>query len=132
MPQAILETGLYVDDLVKARPFYEGILGLPVVDEQAGRHLFFRCGRGMLLLFIADACATPGGLLPTHGAHGPGHMAFTAADDEELAMWQQHLAAQGVAIEATVDWPNGGRSIYFRDPAGNSLEFATPKLWGFA
>ena len=35
-----------------------------------------------------------------------------------------------VAIEQTMDWPRGGRSFYFRDPAGNSLELATPKIWG--
>ena len=28
-----------------------------------------------------------------------------------------------------VTWPNGARSIYFRDPAGNSLECAEPGLW---
>jgi catechol 2,3-dioxygenase-like lactoylglutathione lyase family enzyme len=26
--------------------------------------------------------------------------------------------------------PRGGRSFYFRDPAGNSLELATPRIWG--
>ena len=26
----------------------------------------------------------------------------------------------------------GGYSLYFRDPAGNSLELATAALWGFA
>ncbi|MGN6582964.1 MAG: glyoxalase/bleomycin resistance/extradiol dioxygenase family protein, partial [Rhizobiaceae bacterium] len=25
---------------------------------------------------------------------------------------------------------SGGRSIYFRDPAGNSIEFAEPRIWG--
>jgi catechol 2,3-dioxygenase-like lactoylglutathione lyase family enzyme len=35
-----------------------------------------------------------------------------------------------VAIEQEMDWPRGGRSFYFRDPAGNSLELATPKIWG--
>ncbi|MGO7704721.1 glyoxalase/bleomycin resistance/extradiol dioxygenase family protein, partial [Rhizobium ruizarguesonis] len=29
-----------------------------------------------------------------------------------------------------VHWPNGGRSIYFRYPAGNSLECAEAKIWG--
>ncbi len=37
----------------------------------------------------------------------------------------------GVAIEAEFAWPRGGRSIYFRDPSGNSLEFANPSIWGF-
>ena len=36
----------------------------------------------------------------------------------------------GIAIEADFEWPGGGRSIYFRDPAGNCLEFAEPRIWG--
>jgi catechol 2,3-dioxygenase-like lactoylglutathione lyase family enzyme len=36
----------------------------------------------------------------------------------------------GVAIEQIVDWPTGGRSVYFRDPAGNSLELTSPSIWG--
>ena len=39
-------------------------------------------------------------------------------------------AGVGVTIEADFDWPDGGRSIYFRDPAGNCLEFAEPRIWG--
>jgi len=34
-----------------------------------------------------------------------------------------------VAVEADFEWPGGGRSIYFRDPAGNCLEFAEPRIW---
>ncbi|TIX39705.1 MAG: glyoxalase/bleomycin resistance/extradiol dioxygenase family protein, partial [Mesorhizobium sp.] len=26
--------------------------------------------------------------------------------------------------------PQGGRSIYIRDPSGNSIEFAEPRIWG--
>lgn len=39
------------------------------------------------------------------------------------------LLSHGVAIEADFLWPNGARSIYFRDPAGNSLECAEARLW---
>ncbi len=49
---------------------------------------------------------------------------------EEIARWRQHLEAMGVAIDADFEWPQGGRSIYFRDPAGNSIEFAEPRIWG--
>jgi catechol 2,3-dioxygenase-like lactoylglutathione lyase family enzyme len=127
-PNRILETCLYVDDMAAARRFYAEVLGLMVVEEQAGRHLFLRCGQQMLLLFIADACSMPGGMLPVHGARGPGHLAF-AATDEELVTWREQLERSGIAIETSIDWPHGGRSLYFRDPAGNSLEFATPRMW---
>ena len=33
------------------------------------------------------------------------------------------------AHAADFQWPNGARSIYFRDPAGNSIEIAEPRLW---
>jgi catechol 2,3-dioxygenase-like lactoylglutathione lyase family enzyme len=46
-----------------------------------------------------------------------------------MPQWRAHLEGRGVEIESQVEWPNGGRSIYFRDPAGNSVEIATPELW---
>jgi catechol 2,3-dioxygenase-like lactoylglutathione lyase family enzyme len=47
-----------------------------------------------------------------------------------LPSWQARLEASGVAIEQEMSWPRGGRAFYFRDPAGNSLELATPRIWG--
>lgn len=124
----ILETSLYVNDLAAARDFYLSLLGLTVVDEQPGRHLFLRCGNRMLLLFRADATSDPDGTLPPHGATGPGHVAF-ATSQAEYDAWRTRLQEQQVPIEKEIAWPNGGQSLYFRDPAGNSLEIATPKLW---
>lgn len=126
----ILETCLYVNDLAAAKAFYTEVLGLKVYEEQPGRHLFLRCGARMLLLFLPDASSTPGGLLPTHGAHGAGHVAFAAADEAEVAAWREHLQSCGVTIEQEYQWPQRSTSLYFRDPAGNLLEFATPRLWG--
>jgi catechol 2,3-dioxygenase-like lactoylglutathione lyase family enzyme len=124
----ILETCLYVDDLAHARQFYTGVLGLAVVDEHPGRHLFLRCGQRMLLLFIPAACEVDDGSFPPHGAHGAGHVAFAAFANEYDA-WRTHLEAHAVAIEREITWPHGPRSLYFRDPAGNSLEVTVPALW---
>ena len=133
-PLAILESALYVDDLEAAAAFYGGVLGLEIITQVEGRHVFFRCGRGVLLLFNAAATKIPPAPdarlpVPPHGARGPGHLCF-AASAEEIDRWKAELSSQGVAIEADFEWPNGGRSIYFRDPSGNSLEFAEPRIWG--
>ena len=132
-PSAILESALYVDDLAAAEAFYARTLGLERIAKAEGRHVFFRCGRGVLLLFNAEATREPAadGKLPVppHGAVGEGHLCFSASADE-IDGWKAHLEAQGVAVEADFEWPNGGRSIYFRDPSGNSLEFAEPRIWG--
>ncbi|WP_333815041.1 VOC family protein [Tabrizicola sp.] len=131
-PEAILETALYARDLAAARAFYGGLLGLPVIAEVAGRHVFFRVGAGVLLVFDPEATEVPSHNpalpVPVHGARGPGHMCF-AATRAEIAVWRERLTAAGVAVEAEFDWPNGARSLYVRDPAGNSVEFAEARLW---
>ncbi|HET6174468.1 MAG TPA: VOC family protein [Gaiellales bacterium] len=133
-PEAILESALYVTDLVAAEAFYAGVLGLERISRVEGRHVFFRCGCGVLLLFDAEATReppAPGAKLPVppHGTAGAGHLCF-AASAGEITRWKAELEAKGVAIEADFAWPGGGRSIYFRDPSGNSLEFAEPRIWG--
>jgi catechol 2,3-dioxygenase-like lactoylglutathione lyase family enzyme len=124
----VLETVLYVDDLDAAERFYGEILGLELDSRQDGVFVFFRCGAGMLLLFEPDAAAS-GRKVPAHGARGSGHACFAVPEDA-LDPWQERLRAAGVLIEQEVSWPRGGRSFYFRDPAGNSLELATPRIWG--
>jgi catechol 2,3-dioxygenase-like lactoylglutathione lyase family enzyme len=126
---AILETCLYVDDLARAERFYQHVLGLELESRQEGRHAFFHCGQQMLLLFNPLACREPSDQFPSHGSFGPGHLAF-AAPESQLAAWVERLNEHQVPIEKTIDWPGGGRSVYFRDPSGNSLELATPKIWG--
>ncbi|MFZ2100791.1 MAG: VOC family protein [Oricola sp.] len=131
-PEGILETALYVADLDASERFYGGVLGLERIARVEGRHVFFRCGRGVLLLFVAAETAKPATNpampVPVHGATGPGHVCFRVGA-EYISDWRRQLGEKGVEIEADFRWPNGARSIYFRDPSGNSLELAEPKLW---
>jgi catechol 2,3-dioxygenase-like lactoylglutathione lyase family enzyme len=59
----------------------------------------------------------------------PGHFAL-GIDAEAFDAWLETLQGRGVAIEKQVEWPTGGKSIYFRDPSGNSVELVTPGVWG--
>lgn len=124
----ILETCLYAQDLGAARDFYTRVLGLKVHSEVENRHLFFRCGGQMLLIFNPGETSKPGNAVPSHGANSPGHIAFKIKG-AEIPDWRSSLKRNGVAIESEVEWPGGGYSIYFRDPAGNSLELATADTW---
>lgn len=132
-PTGVLETVLYADDLQAAERFYSDVLGLELYDAMPPRQLFYRCGNAMLLIFnptMTRVAGTAGRLpVPAHGASGPGHVCFRASS-AEIDGWRAQLESQGVAIEADFEWPGGGRSLYFRDPAGNSLEFAEPRIWG--
>jgi catechol 2,3-dioxygenase-like lactoylglutathione lyase family enzyme len=130
-PEAVLETALYAADLDAAERFYGDLIGLERHHRAGNRHVFYRCGEAMLLVFNpAETCRPPehGPPVPTHGATGQGHMCFTVPADA-LDDWRRKLEAAGVAINADFRWPNGARSVYVRDPAGNSIEFAEPALW---
>jgi catechol 2,3-dioxygenase-like lactoylglutathione lyase family enzyme len=134
-PAGILETVLYAKDLGATEAFYREVLGLDPFVSVPGRHLFYRCGNQVLLIFNPDATKVPpapGALpVPPHGALGPGHLCFRASA-AEIDGWVRHLQARGIAIEADFEWPGGGRSIYFRDPAGNCLDMAEPRIWKLA
>src|SRR5262249_31669327 len=99
------------------------------MGREPGRHVFFQVGESSVLLaFLAEA-TLKGGILPPHGAKGPGHFAL-GIETQSLGAWRQRLLAHGITIEKEVDWPAGGKSIYFRDPAKNSVELVTPGIWG--
>ncbi|WP_407492873.1 VOC family protein [Pseudooceanicola sp. MF1-13] len=130
--EGLLEAALYAEDLDAAERFYGGVLGLEQIARVEERHVFYRVGQMVLLIFnptqtVLGSTSTQMPV-PAHGAHGQGHLCFRASAPQ-IAAWCDALTAEGVAIEADFHWPNGARSIYFRDPAGNSLELAEPRLW---
>ena len=125
---------LYARDLGAIEDFYRHVLGLEPFAKAEGRQVFYRLGDQMLLIFNprrrrkppADDAELP---VPPHGADGEGHVCFRAAPTRSTP-GARTSRSEGVGIEADFEWPDGGRSIYFRDPAGNCLEFAEPRIWG--
>jgi catechol 2,3-dioxygenase-like lactoylglutathione lyase family enzyme len=126
--QHLVEAALYVDDLDRAEAFYREVLGLELIGKEPGRHVFFRAGQGVLLICNPESTQKQG-LFPAHGAKGPGHAALGIAADA-VDFWRRRLQECGVQIEKETTWPKGGQSLYFRDPAGNSVELVTPGCWG--
>lgn len=128
----VVETALYVDDMERALAFYRDVLGLRVMS--AGERLStLDAGAGtVLLLFRRGATAQgldfPGGRIPPHDGAGPVHFAL-GVDAGELESWADYLESKGVAIESRARWTRGGRSLYFRDPEGHSVELVTPGTW---
>ena len=99
-PSGILETVLYAADLDAAEAFYTRVLGFALHSKVPGRHIFFRCGEQMLLIFNPRETlkGAPAGALPVppHGADGEGHVCFRARAGE-IDRWRSRLAAAGLA-----------------------------------
>ena len=55
LPSGILETVLYAKDLERTQRFYHEVLGLAPFAKAEGRHLFYRCGDQVLLIFNPEA-----------------------------------------------------------------------------
>ncbi len=133
-PEGVIESCLYARDLESAQRFYQNVLGLVLLAREPERHCFFRCGQAVVLIFddraTSKSAGEVGGVrIPPHGARGPGHIAFRVFESQ-FALWRERLTAAGVPVEAEISWPHGGHSLYVRDPAGNSVELATPAVWG--
>jgi len=126
-PRLVLETSLYADDLDAAEEFYGDVLGLDVALRTEGNHVSFRCGVGIVHVFH-PASSRKRESLPPHGADGPVHVAFGVPTDQ-LAAWRRHFNRHDVAVEHTKQWDEGQRSLYVRDPAGNSVELVSNSLW---
>ena len=117
----VAEAVLYVDDLPEAIDFYQAVLDLPLTmsfDDAA----FLQTGPdSTLILFDRAQLRARESDIPAHGSVGPGHVAL-AVLRAEMDGWRERLREHGVEIEHEQQWPQGTFSLYFRDPAGNSVE----------
>ena len=128
-PRSVYETVLYAEDVAATAAFYTEVLGLRLVDGPDELAAAFRLDdRGVLLIFDPRRSGRQGRPVPSHGSEGPSHLAF-AVGEGELDAAADELRERGVEIEREVQWPQGGRSIYVRDPAGNSVELVEGELW---
>ena len=122
----ILETAIHTEDMVRARAFYEDVLGLEPIYSDNRLSAYSVAGRDVLLVFrkgtTGQTVVLPSGTIRGH-SDGVLHVAFAIGEDE-LDRWEAHLASRGVAIEGRNDWKRG-----LRDPDGHLLELATPGLW---
>lgn len=129
----VLETVLYVDDLIRATAFYREVLGLKPMLGDGSRFQSFNAGTAQVLLLFKRGgtlvpTATTGGIIPPHDGNGPHHVAF-AISVETYETWRTRLQSFSIAIESEGHWPRGGKSLYFRDPDGDLVELVTPGIW---
>jgi len=136
-PHAILETVLYASDIEQAAWFYHAVLGIEMHRGMSELMTTFRIDDGhVLLIFDPSMSDKPGRDVPSHGARGPGHIALRI-EDSEYNDWKRQLSSHGIRIEQEIDWEteegfSRGRSIYCRDPYGNSVELITGNIWSKA
>lgn len=124
--EGILESSLYVNDVVQSVHFYKSIFGFEQIADFGGRGCALQAGnRHVLLLFKKGGSRA---IQSPHDGDGELHLAF-AISALELPAWEGWLAENGIAVEERRTWELGGQSLYFRDPDRHLLELATPGVW---
>jgi len=107
---------LLVSDLEGAEAFYQGLLGLELVQRHplpggGLRSVWLRLGDALLMLERADPAQ------PRRGPEGGGwHLLALAIPPDERAAWETRLAEAGVPLTGASEF-----SLYFSDPEGNRL-----------
>jgi catechol 2,3-dioxygenase-like lactoylglutathione lyase family enzyme len=57
------------------------------------------------------------------------HFCLAVPCRSDVEAWEKHLTTHGVKILATMDWENGGRSVFFSDPDGHVGEIGSRGIW---
>ena len=87
----ILETAIHTEDMVRARAFYEGVLGLEPIYGDNRLSAYAVAGRDVLLVFrkrtTGQTVVLSSGTIPGHGGDGVLHVAFAIGKDE-LDRWE--------------------------------------------
>ncbi len=114
------------------KDFYVNRLGLDLVSEEKGRHVFLKAGKSMLLIFNPENTRiSTNNSFPAHGVTTPPssiHFALEIQQAEYEAA-KDCLFQNKVVIEKEVSWGSRGKSMYFRDPAHNLVEIITKVQW---
>ncbi len=128
----IVETAISVANVSVSARFYEDLFGFEPMAEDARICALHVATGHVLLIFLQggslEPVALPGGIVPPHDSRGQQHFAF-GIPAEDFDGWCSRLQSKGIAIESIVNWPLGGRSVYFRDPDQHAVELMTPGVW---
>jgi catechol 2,3-dioxygenase-like lactoylglutathione lyase family enzyme len=121
-PPALINTCLITNDVERLSAFYTKVL--KTEPEKTGRgYVEFRTGAGVLAIFSAEAQEK---YIPGSAKPGENHSAileFKVGDvDQEYARLQEFVQTW---VKGPTNQPWGTRSIYFRDPDGNLVDFFT-------
>lgn len=120
---ALLNTCLITKDVGRLAAFYARVLQMDP-HKDGDSYVEFRTGVGVLALFAAGAQERyiPGSAIP--GQNHSSILEFRVADVDREYARLQGIVKTWVKGPTTQPW--GTRSIYFRDPDGNLVDFFEP------
>jgi|SRR5271156_2181087 len=121
-PPVLINTCLITTDVNRLAAFYARVLGIEP-HRDGDDYVEFRTSRGVLALFAANAQEK---YIPGSARAGENHsviLEFEVDDVDREYARLHNIVLTWVKEPSTQPW--GTRSIYFRDPDGNLIDFFT-------
>jgi hypothetical protein len=132
MEQRLSLVTLGVDDLARARGFYEGGLGWKRGNDNPDV-AFYQMPGMILALWSRASLAADAGVSDPGAAFAGLALAYNARSREEVdAVLAEAKAAGGTVVKPASDTFWGGYSGYFADPDGHLWEVAHNPFWTIA
>jgi catechol 2,3-dioxygenase-like lactoylglutathione lyase family enzyme len=119
---------LVVDDLEKARWFYSDVLGADV-EIWRGSQLLIHVGPDLIVAKLSADAIDQARQQGAFGRQVLDHFGFMADSPSQVDALAERIKAAGLEILKGPYDRSDGRSMYFRDPFGNLIEYLyyTPK-----
>lgn len=120
----LVNTCLITKNVGRLVNFYESVLGIKA-DWSGGQYAEFRTGVGVLAIFSAEEQERyiPGSA--DAGSNRSAVLEFKVTDvDNEYSRLQPLVT---IWVKKPTNQPWGTRSVYFRDPDGNLVDFYMPR-----
>ena len=102
---------LKVSNVKRSSQFYREVLGMEEMLSDLPRRVFLRAGEDILTIEKTARGICSSGF----------HFGFIMESEEEVSRWADFLRHRGVLIDEKVV-EGSGRSIYFSDPDGYTVE----------
>jgi catechol 2,3-dioxygenase-like lactoylglutathione lyase family enzyme len=113
---------LVVDDLEKARWFYADVLGADV-EPWRGTQLLIHVGPDLIVAKLSSDAIDQDRQSGPFGRQVLDHFGFMADSPSQVDALAQRIREAGLPIIKGPYDRSDGRSIYFRDPFGNLIEY---------
>jgi catechol 2,3-dioxygenase-like lactoylglutathione lyase family enzyme len=115
---------LFVGDLDRSKAFYQGILGLTALGEDAESVTFRSADMYVFLHRAPGLSGAPAPAVLSEALNGAGQFAIIVADVDAVAAELSQRGAE--PLSGPADRPWGMRTVTFADPDGHVWEIAQP------